>query len=80
MLAGTLYDPMDAELVTGRKRARDLCAALNATREREKLERCRILTELFGAGGESVWMQPPFLCDYRTHDNSGSFGEFVPYD
>ena len=67
MLAGTLYDPMDSELVTGRERARELCAALNATREQEKRGRRRILTELFGAGGESVWMQPPFFCDYGSN-------------
>ncbi|MCC2643875.1 MAG: Maltose O-acetyltransferase [Nitrospira sp.] len=64
MLAGELYDPMDLELVTARERARDLCQALNATREAEQEERRRILRELFGAGGDSVWMQPPFFCDY----------------
>src|SRR3954463_16451005 len=64
MLAGELYDPMDRELVAGRDRARDLCQALNATREGQQEERRRILKELFGAGGESVWMQPPFFCDY----------------
>jgi maltose O-acetyltransferase len=67
MLAGELYDPMDRELVTGRDRARDLCQALNATREAQQEERRRILKELFGAGGESVWMQPPFFCDYGSN-------------
>ena len=55
MLAGELYDPLDAELVAGRDRARDLCQALNATREAQQEERRRIVKELFGAGGESVW-------------------------
>ena len=67
MLAGELYDPMDAELVAARDRARDLCQALNATREAEKEERRQLLRELFGAGGESVWMQPPFFCDYGSN-------------
>src|SRR5690348_16587294 len=67
MLAGELYDPMDAELVAARARARDLCQALNATREAESGERRQILQELFGAGGDSVWMQPPFYCDYGTN-------------
>jgi maltose O-acetyltransferase len=67
MLAGELYDPMDPELVAGRDRARDLCQALNATREAEREERRRILKALFGAGGETVWMQPPFYCDYGTN-------------
>ena len=64
---GELYDPMDRELVAGRDRARDLCQALNATREAQQEERRRILKELFGAGGESVWMQPPFFCDYGSN-------------
>jgi maltose O-acetyltransferase len=67
MLAGELYDPMDPELVRARERARDLCHDLNATREAQRDERRRILRELFGAGGESVWMQPPFYCDYGAN-------------
>jgi maltose O-acetyltransferase len=71
MLAGELYDPMDAELVAGRAHARDLCQALNATREAEQEQRRSILRELFGAGGETVWMQPPFFCDYGTNIELG---------
>ena len=67
MLAGELYDPLDPELVQARERARDLCQDLNATRERDQEARRRILKELFGRGGESVWMQPPFFCDYGTN-------------
>jgi len=64
MLAGELYDPLDPELVRARDRARDLCQDLNATREADQETRRRILKDLFGSGGESVWMQPPFYCDY----------------
>ena len=67
MLAGELYDPLDPELVVGRERARDLCQALNATREGEQEARRRILRQLFAAGGDTVWMQPPFFCDYGTN-------------
>jgi maltose O-acetyltransferase len=67
MLAGELYDPFDPELAQARERARDLCRDLNATRERDRDERRRILKELFGKGGESVWMQPPFFCDYGSN-------------
>ena len=67
MLAGELYDPLDPELVTARDRARDLCQDLNATREAQQEERRRILGELFGAGGDDVWMQPPFYCDYGSN-------------
>jgi len=71
MMAGELYDPLDAELVAGRGRARDLCQALNATRESEQAERRRILQALFGQGGDTVWMQPPFYCDYGSNIELG---------
>jgi maltose O-acetyltransferase len=64
MLAGEPYDPLDRELVVARERARDLCQALNLTREVEREERRRIVEDLFASGGDSVWMQPPFFCDY----------------
>ena len=72
MLAGELYDPLDAELVAARQHARDLCHALDATRERDQVERRLILSALFGRGGDSVWMQPPFLrlrLDRRRRDH-----------
>ena len=71
MLAGELYDPMDRELVEGRIRARDLCLALNSSRETQKEERRRILTALIGQGGESAWIQPPFFCDYGSNIELG---------
>ncbi len=64
MLAGELYDPLDPALVEARTRARDLCQSLNATRENDQTIRRAILIQLFGTGGDSVWMQPPFYCDY----------------
>jgi maltose O-acetyltransferase len=67
MLAGELYNPLDPELVAARNRARDLCQDLNATREGQQDERRRILRELLGAGGDDVWMQPPFFCDYGSN-------------
>ncbi|MFC7517341.1 sugar O-acetyltransferase [Herbaspirillum sp. GCM10030257] len=72
MLAGELYDPFDAELVTARERARTLCQALNATQESEPEERRRILVDLFGTGGDTVWMQPPFYCDYGANIHLGT--------
>jgi maltose O-acetyltransferase len=72
MLAAELYDPLDAELVAARERARSLCQALNATRESEQSERRVILQSLFGAGGDTVWMQPPFYCDYGANIHLGT--------
>jgi maltose O-acetyltransferase len=71
MLAGELYDPLAPELVAGRERARDLCQALNATREAATDARRRILVELFAAGGDTAWLQPPFFCDYGTNIELG---------
>ena len=71
MLAGDLYDPFDPDLVARRARARDLCQTLNATREAETDQRRAILRELFGTGGDTVWMQPPFYCDYGENIRLG---------
>ena len=71
MLAGEFYDPLDADLSKARHRARDLCHALNQTRVNEQDVRRRILTELFGSGGESVWLEPPFCCDYGSNIHLG---------
>jgi len=71
MLAGELYDAFDPELLRGRERARDLCWDLNATREKDQELRRHILSELFGKGGDSVLMQPPFYCDYGSNIELG---------
>jgi maltose O-acetyltransferase len=71
MLAGELYDPFDPELLEGRERARDLCQDLNATRERDKDLRRQLMRQIFGKGGDTVWMQPPFFCDYGTNIHLG---------
>ena len=75
MLAGELYDPLDPELVRARDRARDFCQDLNATHERDQESRRSIFKQLFGEGGDSVWLQPPFFCDYgsNTHYHDGDF-------
>lgn len=78
MLAGEPYDPLDEELVGARARARDLCAALNGTRASDEETRGSILRDLFGSGGETVVIQPPFYCDYgsNVHLGNGVFFNF----
>ena len=71
MVAGEMYDALDPELVAGRTRARELCLALNASPERDVEGRRSLLRALFGAGGDSVWMQPPFHCDYGSNITLG---------
>jgi maltose O-acetyltransferase len=79
MLAGELYDPLDPELVEARARARDLCQALAATREHDPDERRRLARALFGAGGDTVLLQPPFFCDYGANIELGA-GVFFNFD
>jgi maltose O-acetyltransferase len=71
MLAGELYEPLDPELVTARRRARDLCRALDATAESDREQRRHILGELFAEGGDTVWLEPPFRCDYGANIRLG---------
>ncbi len=70
MLAGELYNPLDPVLCTERRRARDLCQALNQTADAQEKERAAILRDLFGAETD-VWIQPPFYCDYGTNIRLG---------
>ena len=67
MLAGQPYDPLDPGLTAARERARELCRALNLTHESPEQERRQLLCALFATGGDSVWMQPPFHCDYGAN-------------
>jgi maltose O-acetyltransferase len=71
MLAGELYDPADPELVRRRAFARNSCLELNATAEDEHVSRRRIVAALFGRGGDTVWIQPPFFCDYGSNMSLG---------
>ena len=54
-----------------RSRARELCASLNVTHESEGPQRRRIVQELFGNGGDTAWIQPPFFCDYGSNIELG---------
>jgi len=67
MLAGLLYDPNDPELAEARMRARERCHTINQGSPRESVLRRNILQQLFASGGDSVWLEPPFRCDYGTN-------------
>ncbi|QEH37917.1 Maltose O-acetyltransferase [Aquisphaera giovannonii] len=71
MLAGELYDPADPVLVAAMRRAQELCVALNQTAPGDEAGRRRICRDLFGAGGDSVRIRPPFFCDYGSHIRMG---------
>lgn len=71
MLAGELYNALDLDLVRERGQTRDLCQILNATREADKELRRELLEKIFGKGGDTVWLQPPFFCDYGSNIELG---------
>jgi len=71
MVSGELYDPADEELAQARRRARGLLRELNALKDEQEDERRGILASLFGKGGESARVQPPFYCDYGTNIEIG---------
>ena len=71
MLAGELYDALDPALVAERNRARELCQELNASPESAEQRRRDLCKQIFGRGGDTVWMQPPFYCDYGTNIELG---------
>jgi len=64
MLAGELYDGMDAELVAMRSRTRHWLRQYNATTQEELERRAQLLSERFAKVGSGVWIEPPFYCDY----------------
>jgi maltose O-acetyltransferase len=71
MLAGDLYDPLDAQLTDERTKARLLLKELNDSREDQPEERSRILKQLIPDAGEGLWLQPPFYCDYGSNIKVG---------
>ena len=71
MLAGELYDPGAPELVAARLRARTLTRRFNDTQPDEQGLRVELLGDLLAAVGESVWVEPPFACDYGDNIELG---------
>lgn len=64
MLAGELYNALDAELTEDRTNTRLLIKELNDSKENQIEERNRILKRLVPNAGKDLWLQPPFFCDY----------------
>src|SRR5829696_4389982 len=71
MLAGELYDALDPDLVSARYRVRDLCQKLNGSHDADENLRRDLCRQIFGKGGDTVWMQPPFYCDYGSNIELG---------
>jgi maltose O-acetyltransferase len=53
--------------VVGRGRAHDLCHALAALENTDQCGRQRITAQLFRVGGDTVLLQPPFVCEVGSN-------------
>jgi maltose O-acetyltransferase len=50
-----------------RSRARQVLRLYNETTDQEPEQRQALLSQLLGAAGAGVWIEPPFYCDYGSH-------------
>lgn len=64
MLAGGMYDPNDKQLLAERLRTRLMIKALNDCAEDKVVERNTLLKQLVPNGGNGLYIQTPFYCDY----------------
>lgn len=75
MLAGELYDCVDAELLSRWHKAKDLVRAYNLVDSEDREEKDRILGELLGGTGENLWITAPFFVDYGNNIYFGNHCE-----
>lgn len=68
MLAGELFDPINAELRGLRQTARLACAKFNQHPSKGNLKH---VTELFACKGVTTIIEPGFQCDYGKHIHLG---------
>jgi len=78
MLEGRLYKACDTLLVRERKRAQQLCFLYNATGPLEKGRRQELMEKLMPCAHNSVYIEPPFRCDYGYNVQLG-MGVFMNY-
>ena len=71
MLAGALYDPLDAELVADQERASRWMDRYNASMSIAGGDREAMLRELFAAVGAGSVIRPPLHIDYGAHTALG---------
>ncbi|MCR8659366.1 sugar O-acetyltransferase [Paenibacillus endoradicis] len=71
MLNGELYLASDPELLQGRANSRRLTRLFNQSLETEDNTRTKLLKELFGSTGDSLYIEPTFRCDYGYNIHVG---------
>ena len=71
MLSGELYNGFDELLVNERMRTRLLLREFNDSNPEDTVIRKQILKKLIPSQGESLWIEPPFQCDYGSNIETG---------
>ena len=71
MISAELYDPGDNELERDRVNARRLTRMYNLTAETEANTRMKLVKELFGTTGDTIYVEPSFKCDYGYNIHVG---------
>ena len=71
MIAGKMYAPLDAQLVEDRRQARILFGNYNATHPDDLEKRKELLQVIFAQQNETLYIEPPFYCDYGPNIQLG---------
>ena len=71
MLSGELYDASDKTLLELRKKARLTFETFNKTSIKDVKKREKLLSKLFGAEYENIYIEPNFKCDYGINIKVG---------
>lgn len=72
MLAGEPYRASDAQLVQERLACRRKARQYNNADDADLQRRDAIVKSWFGSTGESIYVEPPFRCDYGSNIHLGS--------
>lgn len=71
MIAGQLYNPMDAILAQDRQKAHDICYELRMTAPHDRQRIIRLTSDLFAYNTDEIYITPPFFCDYGYNISLG---------
>lgn len=72
MIAGEMYNPNDEILSQDRFQTRIHLNKINTLSVTEKIERDTVFKALIPNGGEKLYIEPPFYCDYGYNIKTGN--------
>ena len=71
-MAGECYNCHDESFLEFKNKARKLLSQYNSLSYNEKVEKYKVLQEMFGCIGTNVSVASPFICDYGCNIHIGS--------